>query len=145
MGCANKSQREFSLPINFQLARIASRDVMVISVAKIPRIIGVISDTHGLFRPEAKAALAGSDLIIHAGDVGKLEILTELKTIAPLFVVRGNVDNVGAADQFPTPDIPYFSGSTIYILHDLNELDLDPDAAGFQAVITGHTHRAHEY
>src|SRR5258708_12723989 len=102
MGCGNKSQREFSLlefslPINFQLARIASRDVMVISVAKIPRIIGVISDTHGLFRPEAKAALAGSDLIIHAGDVGKLQILTELKTTPPLFVVPGNLHNAGCA------------------------------------------------
>ena len=118
---------------------------MVISMAKIPRIIGVISDTHGLLRPEAKAALAGSDLIIHAGDVGKLEILTELETIAPLFVVRGNVDNGGWADQFPTTEIVEFSGSTIYVLHDLNELDLDPDAVGFHAVITGHTHRAHEY
>jgi len=114
-------------------------------MAKISRIVGVISDTHGLLRPEAKAALAGSDLIIHAGDVGKLEILAELKALAPLFVVRGNVDNGGWADQLPTKEIVEFSGSTIYILHNLNELDLDPDAAGFHAVISGHTHRAHEY
>jgi putative phosphoesterase len=118
---------------------------MVISMAQIPRIVGVISDTHGLLRAEAKTALAGSDLIIHAGDVGKLEILAELKTIAPLFVVSGNVDNGGWADQLPTKEIVEFSGSTIYILHNLSELDLDPAAAGFHAVITGHTHRAHEY
>jgi putative phosphoesterase len=118
---------------------------MVISMAKIPRIVGVISDTHGLLRPEAKAALAGSDLIIHAGDIGKPEILAELKAIAPLFVVRGNVDNGGWADQLPPRETVQFGASTIYILHNLHEIDLDPDASGFQAVITGHTHRTHEY
>jgi uncharacterized protein len=118
---------------------------MVVSVAKNPRMVGVISDTHGLLRPEAKAALGGSDLIIHAGDVGKSEILDELSAIAPLFVVRGNVDSGGWANQLPTTEIVEFRGSTIYILHNLHELDLDPETAGFQAVITGHTHRAHEY
>jgi len=112
---------------------------------KIPRIVGVISDTHGLLRPEAKAALVGSDLIIHAGDVGKPEILSELKAIAPLFVVRGNVDNGEWANHLPLNETVEFSGSTIYILHNLHELDLDPEAAGFDAVITGHTHKAHEY
>jgi uncharacterized protein len=114
-------------------------------MAKIPRILGVISDTHGLLRPEALVALAGSDLIIHAGDVGKPEILAELKAIAPLFVVRGNVDNGDWANQLPTKEIVEFSGSTIYILHNLHELDVDPDAAGFAAVITGHSHKVHEY
>ncbi len=118
---------------------------MVICMAKSPRMVGVISDTHGLLRPEAKAALSGSDLIIHGGDVGKPEILDELKAIAPLFVVRGNVDNGGWADQLPTKEIVEFGGSTIYILHDLHDLDVDPETAGFQAVITGHTHKAHEY
>jgi uncharacterized protein len=114
-------------------------------MAKIPRIVGVISDTHGLLRPEAKAALHGSDLILHAGDVGKPEILDELKAIAPLFVVRGNIDHGGWANELPTREIVQFDGSTIYLLHNLDELDVDPDAAGFAAVITGHTHKAHEY
>jgi uncharacterized protein len=114
-------------------------------MAKTPRVVGVISDTHALLRPEALVALAGSDLIIHAGDVGKPEILDELKAIAPLFVVRGNVDNGEWANQLPTKEIVEFSGSTIYILHNLHELAVDPDAAGFDAVITGHSHKVHEY
>jgi putative phosphoesterase len=114
-------------------------------MARISRIIGLISDTHGLLRPEALVALSGSDLIIHAGDVGKPEILDELKAIAPLFVVRGNVDNGVWAKQLPTKEIVEFDGATIYILHNLHELDVDPDAAGFDAVITGHTHKVHEY
>jgi uncharacterized protein len=118
---------------------------MVISMAKSPRIVGVISDTHGLLRPEAKTALAGSDLIIHAGDVGKPEILDELKAIGPLFVVRGNIDHGGWANQLPTKEIVELGASTLYILHNLHELDVDPDAAGFDAVITGHTHKVHEY
>ena len=114
-------------------------------MAKIPRLVGVISDTHGLLRPEAKAALSGSDLIIHAGDVGKPEILDELKAIAPLFVVRGNIDNGEWANQVPTSETLEFDGSTIYVLHNLHELDADPDAAGYDAVITGHSHKVHEY
>src|SRR5882724_862152 len=115
--------------IIFQLAGIANGDAMVISMAKSPRIVGVISDTHGSLRPEAKSALSGSDLIVHAGDIGKEEILDELKAIAPLFVVRGNVDNGGWANQLPTKEIVEFGGSTIYILHNLHELDVDPEAA----------------
>jgi uncharacterized protein len=114
-------------------------------MTKSPRIVGVISDTHGLLRPEAKVALSGSDLIIHAGDVGSPEILDELKAIAPLFVVRGNVDHGGWANPLPTKEIVEFGGSTIYILHNLHELDVDAGAAGFDAVITGHTHKVHEY
>jgi putative phosphoesterase len=141
------SSRLWVLPANiiFQPAEIASGDAMVIPMAKSPPMVGVISDTHGLLRPEAKAALSGSDLIIHAGDVGKPEILDELKAIAPLFVVRGNVDKGGWANQLPTNEIVEFGSFTIYVLHNLHELDVDPDAARFDAVITGHTHKAHEY
>ncbi len=112
---------------------------------EIPRIVGVISDTHGLLRPEAKQALRGSDLIIHAGDVGNPAIIAELKAIAPLFVVRGNVDKGAWADDLPVKEVVEFSRSSIYVFHDLHNLDLDPEAAGFHAVVTGHTHRAHEY
>ena len=107
--------------------------------------MGVISDTHGLFRPEAEQALHGSDLIIHAGDVGNSDIIAELKTIAPLFVVRGNIDKEAWANDLPANQVVQFGHSSIYVIHDLHDLDLDPEAAGFSAVITGHTHRAHEY
>ncbi len=112
---------------------------------EIPRIVGVISDTHGLLRPEAAQALHGSDLIIHAGDVGNSDIIAELKTIAPLFVVRGNIDKEAWANDLPANQVVQFGYSSIYVIHDLHDLDLDPEAAGFSAVITGHTHRAHEY
>ncbi len=107
--------------------------------------MGVISDTHGLLRPEAAQALHGSDLIIHAGDVGNSDIIAELKTIAPLFVVRGNIDKEAWANDLPANQVVQFGYSSIYVIHDLHDLDLDPEAAGFSAVITGHTHRAHEY
>jgi len=107
--------------------------------------VGVISDTHGLLRPEAAQALHGSDLIIHAGDVGNSDIIAELKTIAPLFVVRGNIDKEAWANDLPANQVVQFGHSSIYVIHDLHDLDLDPEAAGFSAVITGHTHRAHEY
>ena len=112
---------------------------------EIPRIIGVISDTHGLLRPEATQALQGSDLIIHAGDVGNPGIIARLKTIAPLFVVRGNIDGGAWANDLPANEVVQFGHSSIYVIHDLHDLNLDPEAAGFSAVITGHTHRAHEY
>jgi uncharacterized protein len=112
---------------------------------EIPRIVGLISDTHGLLRPEAKQVLRDSDLIIHAGDVGSADVIAELKAIAPLFVVRGNVDKGAWANDLPAKEVVQFSRSSIFVLHDLHDLDLDPEAAGFNAVVTGHTHRAHEY
>src|SRR5262245_11744433 len=102
--------------------------------------IGVISDTHGLLRPEAVAALAGSELIIHAGDVGKPEILDRLKTIAPVVAVRGNVDLGEWALTLPLTDVVTVGAVQLYVLHDLNALDLIPAAAGFSAVIYGHSH-----
>ncbi len=102
--------------------------------------IGVISDTHGLLRPQAVAALRGSPLIIHAGDVGRPEILDELRRIAPVFAVRGNVDHGAWAMKLPETEIVQVEDRLLYVLHDLNALDLDPPTAGFRAVITGHSH-----
>lgn len=104
-------------------------------------IVGVISDTHGLLRPEAVAALRGSDLILHAGDVGKPEILEALRAIAPTTAVRGNVDTAIWATALPATDVVSAGGLDIYMLHDRATLDLDPRAAGFAAVVFGHTHR----
>ena len=103
--------------------------------------IGVISDTHGLLRPEAQRALLGVDLIIHAGDVGAPEILAQLKGIAPVFAVRGNVDTQPWAQELPPATVVQTGGFTIYVLHNLAGLDLKPKAAGFDAVISGHTHQ----
>jgi uncharacterized protein len=103
--------------------------------------IGVISDTHGLLRPQAVAALQGSALIIHAGDVGRPEILDELRRIAPVAAVRGNVDRDVWATSLPLSEIVEHEGVRLYVLHILEDLDLDPPTAGFHAVITGHTHR----
>jgi putative phosphoesterase len=105
------------------------------------RHVGVISDTHGLLRPQALAALQGSALIIHAGDVGNPEILAALGEIAPVFAVRGNVDRGSWSKALPEWQIVEFERHSIYVLHDLNELDLDPVAAGLHAVICGHSHR----
>ncbi|MCC6990655.1 MAG: metallophosphoesterase family protein [Acidobacteria bacterium] len=103
--------------------------------------VGVISDTHGLLRPEAVAALQGSDLILHAGDVGPATILEELRAIAPTSAVRGNVDTAIWATALPLTDVIPAGGLDLYMLHDRAALDLDPAAAGFAAVIFGHSHR----
>ncbi len=105
-----------------------------------PRTIGVISDTHGLLRPEAVAALRGSDHIIHAGDIGTPDILDKLRAIAPVTAIRGNVDRAPWARKLPETDVHQAAGVLIYILHNLKELDLKPEAAGFAAVISGHSH-----
>jgi putative phosphoesterase len=102
--------------------------------------VGVISDTHGLLRPEALQELEGSDLIIHAGDVGDPAILEDLARIAPLRAVRGNVDRGRWADALPLSDVVEVEGVRLYVLHILESLDLDPAAAGFHAVIHGHSH-----
>ena len=105
-----------------------------------PFTVGVISDTHGLLRPNALQALEGSDLIIHAGDVGNPEILDSLRSLAPLIAVRGNVDHGEWAHLLPQTQIAEVGEVLIYVLHDRHELDLDPAAAGFNAVISGHSH-----
>jgi len=104
--------------------------------------VGVIADTHGLLRPEALTALAGVDLIIHAGDVGGPEILQALAAIAPVTAVRGNVDHGHWAARCPKTAVVEAGAARIYVLHDAAHLDLDPRTAGFAAVVSGHTHRA---
>jgi uncharacterized protein len=102
--------------------------------------IGVISDTHGLLRPEALGALEGSDCIVHAGDVGEPDILEQLSRIAPVTAVRGNVDKGGWSKKLRLTNVLEVGGISIYVLHILQELDLKPEAAGFAAVIFGHSH-----
>jgi putative phosphoesterase len=106
-----------------------------------PKSIGLISDTHGLLRPQALRALEGSDLIIHAGDVGDPEILETLKTLAPVFAVRGNVDTAPWALALPETEVIETGPATIYVLHNVHALDLDPVAAGFQIIVSGHSHK----
>jgi putative phosphoesterase len=106
-----------------------------------PKTIGLISDTHGLLRPQALRALEGSDLIIHAGDVGDPEILDALKTLAPVFAVRGNVDTEPWAAALPETEVIEIVAATIYVLHDAHALDLDPVAVGFQIIVSGHSHK----
>ena len=103
--------------------------------------VGVISDTHGLVRPAALEALRGSDLIVHAGDVGKPEVLDALRAIAPTFAVRGNNDSAPWARSLPQTEVVEAGPHCLYVLHELPGLDLDPAAAGFSAVISGHSHR----
>ena len=104
-------------------------------------MIGLISDTHGLLRPQALHALEGSDLIIHAGDVGDPEIVEKLKALAPIFAVRGNVDTEAWARVLPETEVVETGSATIYVLHDVHALDLDPAAAGFHIVVSGHSHK----
>ena len=103
-------------------------------------VIGVISDTHGLLRREAISALQRSDHIIHVGDIGNAAILDRLNEIAPVTAVRGNVDKGAWARKIPENSVLEIEGLSIYVLHILDELDLKPEAAGFAAVIYGHSH-----
>lgn len=103
--------------------------------------IGLISDTHGLLRPEAIEALRGSDAILHAGDIGDPGILAALARLAPVTAVRGNIDRGAWAEAIPATDVLQLGGVLIHVLHDIAELDLDPSAAGFHAVISGHSHQ----
>ena len=104
-------------------------------------LVGLISDTHGLVRPQALAALAGSGLILHAGDIGSPSVLEELASVAPVVAVRGNNDKGAWAESLPDYEVAEVGGAFIYVLHDANELDLSPEAAGFRAVVSGHSHR----
>ena len=109
--------------------------------SQINMIIGVISDTHGLLRPEAIAALRGSEHIIHGGDIGSPEIIPALEKIAPVTAIRGNIDREPWTKRFPETEVVELAGLHIYIIHDVNGVDLNPKAAGFAAVISGHSHQ----
>ena len=104
-------------------------------------LVGVISDTHGLMRPQALAALRGCDLIIHAGDVGRPDVLPPLRALAPLHVVRGNVDYGDWAERLPATARVDAAGRVFHVLHNIAELALDPAAAGLAAVVYGHSHK----
>ncbi len=101
-------------------------------------LIGLISDTHGLLRTEAMEALRGSDLIVHAGDVGAMENLERLREIAPVFAVKGNIDT---NSTLPATAIVKAGSAILYVLHDVKDLDIDPATAGFHIVVSGHSHK----
>jgi putative phosphoesterase len=109
--------------------------------APLNSLVGILSDTHGLLRPEAVKALRGVDHILHAGDVGDPSILDSLSAIAPVSAIRGNIDVHGPCSHLPATEVIDLHGHTFYMLHDGQALDLDPVAAGFEAVICGHSHR----
>jgi putative phosphoesterase len=118
--------------------------VMVIRMKQLEidkGIIGVISDTHGLVRPEAIAALKGVELIIHGGDIGKAEVLQSLSSIAPVCAIRGNNDRDGWAKKLPDTLRLRVNGFHFYVIHDVNELESDPNGAGINTVISGHSHK----
>jgi putative phosphoesterase len=104
-------------------------------------LIGVISDTHGLLRPEAVAALRGVEHILHAGDVGDAAILDELRKIAPVTAIRGNVDTRGECAKLPATDFIELAGKAFYLVHSEHWLDIKPEAAGVAVVVSGHSHR----
>ncbi len=108
--------------------------------------IGIISDTHGLLRPEALSALAGSDYILHAGDVGKIEILDQLADIAPVTAIRGNIDKGPLwADRLNVTEAVQLGEHWFYLVHSIDDLDIDPKAAGMNAIIFGHSHKPTVY
>ncbi len=104
--------------------------------------IGILSDTHGLLRPEALAALAGADHILHAGDVGDPAILEKLRTLAPVTAIRGNIDTHGPCASLPATEAIELDGHLFYLVHSLQDLDLDPVAAHISVVVSGHSHKA---
>ncbi len=104
-------------------------------------MIGVISDTHGLLRPEACQQLAGVDHIVHCGDIGRPEVIAALRELAPTTAIRGNIDTGRWAARYPRTARLTLGGRSIYVLHNLNDLDLDPVAAGIDVVVSGHSHR----
>lgn len=104
-------------------------------------VVGLISDTHGLLRPEALAALRGCHLIVHAGDIGTPAVLAGLRQLAPVAAIRGNNDKGAWASTLPATAVVAAGGVSLYVLHNVNDLALDPAAAGFAAVIAGHSHR----
>ena len=103
--------------------------------------IGIISDTHGFLRPEAIKRLAGVDHIIHAGDIGAPEVIKGLQRIAPTTAIKGNIDAGEWANDYPNTELVVLGGRTLYVLHNLNEIKLDPAASGFDVIISGHSHR----
>jgi putative phosphoesterase len=109
--------------------------------AKTAKVIGLISDTHGLMRPEALVALKGVDAIIHAGDIGKPEVVGELRAIAPLVAIKGNNDTAAWAGSLPQTKSVTFGSTRVFVIHDVKELQFDPAARGYRVVVSGHSHK----
>ncbi len=124
------------------MSPIKNRMSATIVSLRFLQVLGLISDTHGLLRPSAVDALRGVDLVVHAGDVGAPEVLDRLRQIAPVIAVRGNVDRGGWASELPKDKIVETECGPLYVLHNLADLDLDPAAAGFAFVVSGHSHKA---
>jgi uncharacterized protein len=103
--------------------------------------VALLSDTHGLMRPEARAFAAGCDYIIHGGDIGSLQILDDLAALAPVIVVRGNNDTQAWAAHLPETEMIRVGGAFVYVIHDISRLDIEPHAAGVQVVVSGHSHQ----
>ena len=103
--------------------------------------VGLLSDTHGLLRPEARAFLVGCDYIVHGGDIGSAEILSTLATLAPVIAVRGNNDRESWADALPETELIRVGGLFLYVIHDLAQLDMEPQAAGVRVIVSGHSHQ----
>lgn len=103
--------------------------------------IGVISDTHGLLRPEALTALGSADHILHAGDVGDIHIIEALSKIAPVTAIRGNIDTTGPCARLPATELVELATEHFYLVHSITDLDISPSAAGISAVISGHSHK----
>lgn len=103
--------------------------------------LGIISDTHGLLRPEAVRSLAGVDHILHAGDIGRSDIVEQLRLIAPVTAIRGNIDTAEWATAFPETQTVRLDGRSFHVVHDVNDLKIDPAADGIDVVISGHSHR----
>jgi uncharacterized protein len=103
--------------------------------------IGIISDTHGLLRPEAERPLAGVAHILHAGDIGRLDVISGLRGLAPVTAIRGNVDTADWAQRYPETQMAHVAGLSFYILHDIQELQIDPPTSGIDVVVSGHSHR----
>jgi uncharacterized protein len=104
--------------------------------------IGIISDTHGLLRPEAEKHLAGVDHIIHGGDIGRPDVLVALRRIAPVTAIRGNVDTGDWAQGYADTELVRLAGRAIYVIHDLRTLRIDPVAEGVNVIVSGHSHKA---
>jgi putative phosphoesterase len=128
-----------------QRTRCPAAHSFAIILEEVQMKLGILSDTHGLLRPEVAPALAGVDHILHLGDVGKISILDELRKIAPVTAIRGNIDHDGPCSELPETEVLLFEGHYLYLLHNLNTLHLNPEAAKFAAVLFGHTHRPEAY
>ena len=103
--------------------------------------IGIISDTHGLLRPEAERQLAGVAHVIHAGDIGRTDVLVGLRRTAPVTAIRGNIDTADWAQRYPDTQVVRLAGRSFYVLHDIQELQIDPASSGIDVVVSGHSHR----